>query len=108
MLRMIAPACDAAPVRRDPPAGAVHPHRLISGETAPARSWSPRPAQGRTPIGEALRHRQLLRGVETLFESELFGHVRGAFTGATETKRALRVADNGILFLDESASCRSR
>jgi DNA-binding NtrC family response regulator len=40
--------------------------------------------------------------VESLFESELFGHVRGAFTGATETKPGLfEVADNGVLFLDE-------
>jgi DNA-binding NtrC family response regulator len=40
--------------------------------------------------------------VETLFESELFGHVRGAFTGATENKPGLfEVADQGMLFLDE-------
>jgi DNA-binding NtrC family response regulator len=40
--------------------------------------------------------------VETLFESELFGHVRGAFTGANETKPGLfEVADQGVLFLDE-------
>jgi two-component system, NtrC family, response regulator HydG len=40
--------------------------------------------------------------VETLFESELFGHQRGAFTGATDTKVGLfEHADKSTLFLDE-------
>lgn len=39
---------------------------------------------------------------EELFESELFGHERGAFTGSTGTKKGLfELADGGSLFLDE-------
>ncbi len=41
----------------------------------------------------------------TMFESELFGHEAGSFTGATQRKNGLmEIADGGILFLDEISS----
>jgi DNA-binding NtrC family response regulator len=43
--------------------------------------------------------------VESLFESELFGHVKGAFSGAVEnTTGKIELADGGTLFLDEIAN----
>ncbi|HTG81671.1 MAG TPA: sigma-54 dependent transcriptional regulator [Geobacteraceae bacterium] len=42
---------------------------------------------------------------ENLLESELFGHIKGSFTGAVQTKTGLfKVADGGTLFLDEVAN----
>ena len=44
---------------------------------------------------------------EHLIESEMFGHEKGAFTGATETRRGrFELADGGTLFLDEVAELR--
>ena len=42
---------------------------------------------------------------ESLLESELFGHTKGSFTGAIQTKMGLfKVADGGTLFMDEVAN----
>ena len=76
---------------------------LITGETG----------TGKEMIARAIHNRSAQRDMplikvncaaipDTLLESELFGHVRGAFTGATMTKRGkFALADGGSIFLDE-------
>lgn len=79
---------------------------LITGETG----------TGKELVARAIHHRSAQRDMplikvncaaipETLLESELFGHVRGAFTGAMLTKRGkFALADGGSIFLDEIAT----
>lgn len=76
---------------------------LITGETGTGKDLV---AQALHRLSPASRGRLVVLNcsavVETLFESELFGHVRGAFTGATADKPGLvEHAHGGTLFLDE-------
>src|SRR5262249_25377103 len=76
---------------------------LSTGETGTgkelvARAIHDRSAQRAVPLSKVTR----AAIPETLLESELFGHVRGAFTGATTTKKGkFALADGGTIFLDE-------
>ena len=71
---------------------------------------------GKSMLAKAIHHRSSRRNKpfievscgalpETLLESELFGHVKGAFTGAVNNKEGkFLAADNGTIFLDEVAN----
>jgi len=84
----------------------VAPHArtaLVTGETGVGKEGIARAIHSQGPR----RNKRFITVncsavVETLFESELFGHARGAFTGATENKAGMfEAADGGTLFLDE-------
>ena len=76
---------------------------LLTGETGTgkelvARAIHARSAQRAMPLIKV----NCAAIPDTLLESELFGHVRGAFTGATTSKKGkFALADGGSIFLDE-------
>jgi len=76
---------------------------LISGETGTGKDLVARALHKLSPASNGrLVVLNCSAVVETLFESELFGHVRGSFTGATADKAGLvEHAHGGTLFLDE-------
>ena len=76
---------------------------LVTGETGTGKELAARALHNLSPVAHG---RFVVLNcsavVETLFESELFGHVRGSFTGATQDKAGLfEYADKGTIFLDE-------
>ncbi|MFZ3044317.1 MAG: sigma-54 dependent transcriptional regulator [Desulfatirhabdiaceae bacterium] len=76
---------------------------LIQGETGTGKELIARTIHKNSPFAnEPMITLDCSAIVETLLESELFGHSKGAFTGAVETKLGkIELAGQGTLFLDE-------
>ncbi|WP_326535224.1 nitric oxide reductase transcriptional regulator NorR [Pseudorhodoferax sp.] len=76
---------------------------LVSGETGTGKELVTQALHAASPrAGRALVSLNCAALPESLVESELFGHVRGAFSGAVaERQGKFELADGGTLFLDE-------
>lgn len=76
---------------------------LVTGPTGAGKELVARALHDLSPVAQArFAVCNCSALVDTLLESQLFGHMRGAFTGATETRPGLfEYANGGTVFLDE-------
>lgn len=86
---------------------------LISGETGSGKSTYAKKIHKQYDPDSPFIHVNITSLSENLFESELFGHIKGSFTGASESKKGLLChAGQGTLFIDEvgdlSLGCQAK